>query len=468
MTRLVELARAVVPQKLRTLIKRWLYARIPPDKRMGKEYWQLKSFLQEAQWWDREHIEAWQIEKLKKMTKYAYENVSGYYFLYRDAGVKPDDIVSLADVRLLPFTSKELLRDNLEDFTAKDIPSWRLRYVTTGGSTGIPFGFYKTATNGWMENAFMHSGWERAGWQLGDTSVVLRGVLVGSEKRFWDYDPVNHELLLSSYYLTERTYPRYIEKIAEFQPKHLQAYPSAVTILADLILERGDVGRVDFQIILLGSENIYEWQKEKLRRAFPNSRLFGWYGHAEQVILAPRCETTEKYHVWPFYGLVEILDEQNREVSEDEVGEIVGTSFWNRATPFIRYRTMDRARKGGWGCEECGRQFPILESIEGRLQEIIVTGTGRYISMTAINMHSDLFDSVRQFQFYQDTPGKVTFRVVRKDSYAEQDTARIRRELKKKLGSDMDLEIAFVGEISRTRRGKHRFLKQELNIRYGE
>jgi len=435
---------------------------------MGKEYWQLKSFLREAQWWDREHIEAWQLEKLKKMVRYAYEEVSGYYFLYRDADVKPDDIVSLADVRLLPFTSKELLRDNLEDFTAKDVPSWRLRYVTTGGSTGIPFGFYQTTTNEWMENAFMYSGWERAGWQLGDTSAVLRGAFVGSEEHFWDYDSVNRELLLSSYYLTEHTYPRYIQKIAEFLPRHLQAYPSAVTILADLILERGDVGRVDFQIILLGSENIYEWQEEKLRKAFPNSRLFGFYGHAEQVVLAPWCETMEKYHVWPFYGLVEILDEENREVSEGEVGEIVGTSFWNRATPFIRYCTMDRARKGAWGCEKCGRQFPVLSSIEGRLQEIIVTRTERYISMAAINMHSGVFDNVRQFQFYQDMPGKVAFRVVRKDSYTERDTAKIDRELKKKLGSDIDLEIAFVDEIPRTRRGKHRFLKQELNIRYGE
>jgi phenylacetate-CoA ligase len=467
--RLVEIARAVVPPRLRTPIKRWLYPLISLDKRVGKEgYWRLKAFLQKAQWWNRECIEAWQLRRLREMVEYAYQHVPGYHFLYCDAGVKPEDIVSLADVPLLPFTTKELLRDNLQDFTAKGIPSWRLRYVTTGGSTGIPFGFYYTEVNSWMESAFMHSGWERAGWQLGDMSAVLRGTFVGSEERFWDYDPVNRELLLSSYYLTEQTYPKYIEKIEEFSPKHLQAYPSAVTILADLLLEHSDVGRIDFQVILLGSENIHEWQKEKLRRTFPCARLFGWYGHAEQVILAPWCEDGEYYHVWPFYGLVEILDEENREVNEGKVGEIVGTSFWNYATPFIRYRTMDRAQKGAWGCEKCGRQFPILESIEGRLQEIIVTRTGRYISMTAINMHSDVFDSVRQFQFYQDTPGKVTFRVVRKGSYTDQDTAGIYWELKKKLGDDMELEIVFVDKIPRTQRGKHRFLEQKLDVWYGE
>jgi len=435
---------------------------------MGKEYWLLKAFLREAQWWDQEHIEAWQLQRLQDMVKYAYDNVPGYYFLYRDVGIKPRHIVSLAEVRLVPFTTKELIRDNLKDFTARSIPSRQLRYVTTGGSTGIPFGFYHTGVNLWMERAFIDSSWERAGWQLGDTSAVLRGAFVGSEELFWDYDPVSRELLLSSYYLTERTYPKYMEKVEEFRPKHLEAYPSAVTILADLMLERGDVGRIDFSTILLGSENIYEWQKRKLREAFPRARLFGWYGHAEQAVLAPWCEATESYHVWPFYGFVEILDGENREVGEGEVGEIVGTSFWNYATPFIRYRTMDRARKARRGCGKCGRRFLILENIEGRLQEMIVAGTGRYISMTAINMHSDVFDNVRQFQFYQDTPGKVVLRVVRKETYTEQDSAHICQDLVKKLGTDMELEIEFVEQIPRTQRGKHRFLKQELAIRYGD
>jgi phenylacetate-CoA ligase len=435
--------------------------------RLGKGYWRLKALLGEAQWWDRERIEAWQLERLRAIVRYAYENVPGYYFLYRDAGSGPGDVISLADIRLFPLVTKELLRDNPNDFTARHVPSWRLRYVTTGGSTGIPFGFYQTGANLWTESAFIHSSWERVGWRLGDTSGVLRGAFVGSEEQFWDYDPVNRELLLSTYYLTERTYPKYLKKIEEFHPRHLQAYPSAVTILADLLIEHGDVGRVNFRTILLGSENIYEWQKERLRKAFPGAQLFGWYGHAEQAVLAPWCENTKVYHAWPFYGLTEVV-EGEREVNRGEIGEIVGTSFWNYVTPFIRYRTMDRARKGEWGCERCKRQFLMLESIEGRLQEMVVTGTGRYISMTALNMHSDVFDHVRQFQFYQDIPGKVVFRVMRKDSYTEQNTHRIYQELGKKLGDDMQLEVVFVDAIPRTTGGKYRFLEQKLGIRYGE
>ncbi len=459
--------RAMVPRSLRKPVRK-LYACVPMKKRLGREYGSLKAFLRDAQWWDRIQIEAWQLQKLKEVIAYADKNVPGYYDLYREAGIKPDDITSIADVGHLPFTSKELIRDNLKDFTSRAIPSRELHYLTTGGSTGIPFGFYQTRTNLWMENAFMHSGWERVGWHVGDSSAVLRGAFVGSGDDLWDDNPASRELLLSSYYLTERTYDRYVGKILEYRPQHLQAYPSAAMVLADLITAAGDVGRIRFEILLLGSENLYGWQLEKLRRAFTGARLFSWYGHAEEAVLAPWCETAQQAHAWPFYGLTEVLGQDNQPVEKGEIGEIIGTSFWDYGTPFIRYRTMDRAQYGGIGCEQCGRQFPILDRLEGRLQEIIVTHTGRYISMTAINMHSDLFDNVRQFQFYQDAPGRVVLRLACKGSYTEQDTAKIMSAIGEKLGTDTELELVFVDQIARTQRGKYRFLDQKLAIRYGD
>jgi phenylacetate-CoA ligase len=467
MMQAAETARARIPHALRPPLRR-LYALVPLNTRLGKDYWRLKTLLQGAELWDRERIEAWQLQKLKETITYAYERVPGYHLLFRDAGVKPDDIESMASIGYLPFTTKELLRDNLKDFTATGIPAWRLNYVTTGGSTGIPFGFFHTATDAWREKAFIHSSWERVGWQPGHSSVVLRGDFVGSEDAFWEYNPVDRTLSLSTYFLTEHTYDKYLRKTIEFRARHLQAYPSAATALADLVLDHGDEGRLGFEVILLGSETLYDWQKERIRQAFPNASLFSWYGHAEQVVLAPWCEHTESHHVWPFYGLAELLDAADREVQQGEVGEIVGTSFWGRGTPFIRYRTMDRARKGPYGCKECGRQFPLFERIEGRLQEFILTGSGRYISMTAVNMHSDVFDNVRQFQFFQDTPGQVLFRVVPKESFSHQDRTTIHRELMKKLGKDVELSIVTVDVIPRRGQGKYGFLDQRLAIGHGE
>ncbi len=466
---IISLVRSLIPQGLRKPLRQ-VYARIPQEKRMEKEYWQLKAFLREAQWWDRERIEVWQLEKLKKIVRHAYENVPGYYALYRDAGVKPEDIVSLTDVRLLPFATKELLRDNPEDFVARNIPSWRRKYVTTGGSTGAPFGFYHTDINVWMENAFMHSGWEWVGWQLGDMSAVLRGSLTGSQEQIWDYDPSRRELLLSSYYLTESTYKQYVTILREYSPKHLQAYPSAVTLLADLILKYGDVGRVDFKTILLGSENVYEWQKTKLVQAFPETRIFAWYGHTEQAILAPMCEYSDQYHIWPFYGFTEILKERNKNTKVGEIGELVGTSFWSKGTPLIRYRTEDFAQRGQTGCSKCNRQFDLLRHIEGRKQDYVVTIDGGYVTLTALifGQHFHAFGAIRNLQLYQDKIGEVIVKIVPAGAYSDLDSSEIKTKMETAVGERLRVQVVLVDEIPKTQLGKYRFLEQKLDIKCGE
>ena len=154
MIRLVDSLRRLLPKRSHPLMGS-LYTLIPPKKRKGSTYWRWISFLQEAQWWSQERIEAWQLNHLKDIVQYAYKNVPGYCFLYQDAGVKPEDINSLADIRSLPFITKELLRDNLAEFTSRKIPRTRRSYVTTGGSTGIPLGFYRTDQQKEIEPAFI-------------------------------------------------------------------------------------------------------------------------------------------------------------------------------------------------------------------------------------------------------------------------------------------------------------------------
>jgi len=440
---------------------------IPPSYRLGRNYRNMLGFLAEAQWWDRVRIETWQFEKLQQLLKYAYKNVPGYYSLYKDAGIVPEDIRSLEDIKLLPCLTKEILRDNLSLFTSMASSKWGQVYTTTSGSTGVPVGFYHSRVSRNIEKAFIHSSWSRAGWNPNDISAVLRGAFVGSPEEFWKYDAYDRTLLLSSYYLTEQTYYGFRDKILQYIPRALQAYPSSATILADLVTTFADTTKIHFDIILLGSENLYPWQKDKILAAFRDSKLFAWYGHAEQAILATMCEYSDHYHLWPYYGLTEIANENGVEVDNGEMGELIGTSFWNYVTPFIRYRTRDLARKGRNRCADCKREFVQLDFIEGRLQEFIVTQLGRRISIAALNMHSDIFDNVKQFQFHQKIPGKIRLKIVPQNRYTERDTKRIRFEILKKLGPDMELDFDFVERIPQAVGGKYLFLKQELELKYG-
>ena len=438
---------------------------IPYRLRQGYSYRRWRRFIREAEKYPLEKIREWQLTKLKLIVRHAYENIDGYCQLYREAGVHPDDIRSLDDIQHLPLTTKQLFQDNIDAFTARTEFS---RYITTGGSTGIPFGFNVSIDMLAMERAFMHAGWERAGWKLGDRSAVLRGGYIGSELNPIQYDPYRRELNLSTYYLTAESLPRYLAAIRDYQPKVIQAYPSALNLLADLLIESKRHGEIPFGVILLGSENLYDWQLEKFEYVFPKTKIFSFYGHAELAILAAWCEKERTFHVWPFYGYTEIFDQDQREVAIGNEGELVGTSFHNFATPFIRYKTMDYAIKGETFCHSCARPFLVLDKITGRSQEIIVSGRGRQISMTAINMHSKVFDNIKQFQFYQDKQGEVTFKIVRKNSYTDEDTNYIRRELMKKLADDFLLTIRFVNDIPRTKAGKYRFLIQKMPVNFGD
>jgi phenylacetate-CoA ligase len=85
--------------------------------------------------------------------------------------------------------------------------------------------------------------------------------------------------------------------------------------------------------------------------------------------------------------------------------------------------------------------------------------------MTAINMHDETFDNVRQFQFYQDTPGKLILKILPNKNFSNVDLQRIYDNLKFKLGHDTELEIKLVDSIPRTKSGKLRFLDQKLEIK---
>lgn len=438
---------------------------IPYAVKQGPVYAYWSRFLARAEYWPRERAEQWQTERLREIVRHAITHTEGYRELYHKAGVKFEDIRSFSDVKRLPMVTKSMLRDNL---AAYSVPRRGAQLTTTGGSTGIPFGFHVTRDDRRRESAFIHAGWRRAGWKPEMRTAVLRGSFVGAKDQLSRRDRFWNTLELTSYYLTSETIPQYVDILNRFQPEIFHAYPSSLLLLCDLLKESGLTLRSSPKLALLGSENLYDWQVQRFAEVMPSTRIFSWYGHAEMAVLAPWCEQTQRFHIWPYYGLTELLDESGSEAEPGDEGEIVGTALHIRPTPFIRYRTLDRAVKGPAGCPECGRAFETLERINGRLQEVIVTQTGRYISMTAINFHDSIFNSIRQFQFRQEKPGKILFQYVPKYELMAAEKADIARRLLVKLGDDVELEMQDVAEIALTASGKLRFLDQRLIIKYGD
>jgi len=443
-----------------------LYRMIPLSCRYGRVFKYYYNLIPRSEKWSEIEINNWYIQKFNEVLNIALNNTRFYPKYYKENGVNITHIKSLDDVERLPMISKKHLRANKEDFLNSMISKKKLIYTTTGGTSGVPIElFWVKGRERSREIAFITRMWERIGYDFSKKLAVLRGNVVDYRGRgkYFSFDPIKNRLFMSSYHLTEEKIPIYIEKLLNFQPDYIHTYPSAITVIAKYLKEH-KIRIPGLKGLFCSSESFYPGQRELIENAF-KTRVFSWYGHSEMAVLAGECEYNSDYHVFHEYGYLELVDNKGKVIKEPGVqGEIVGTSFEMKAMPLIRYRTGDYAEYVEGKCS-CGRSYRLIRNVKGRwTQEQIVTKKGSYISITALNMHSDIFDNVEQYQFYQEKPGELFLRIVKKGNYCIKDEKKIREEFRLKLQNFVDLKIVYVDRIPRTERGKHKFLIQKLKI----
>ena len=131
--------------------------------------------------------------------------------------------------------------------------------------------------------------------------------------------------------------------------------------------------------------------------------------------------------------------------------------------PLIRYRTGDRVRRVDTD-EGAPLEFPWLAASEvaGRDQEFLLSSTGRRISLTAFNMHDQIFDDLYAVQFFQEAAGRAEFRFVPGPRFQRTRLPAIEAGIRRKLGEDFQLTLREVRETEKSARGKHRWLVSQV------
>lgn len=451
-------------------IAKIFYNRIPFKWRIPRIYYDT---LRELSNVDNDSIISWQLNKLKFIVDYAYTNVPGYFLLYKEAGIKPDDIRSLDDIKFLPIIDKDVLRDNISDFTSRIVPKRKTHLSRTSGSTGSPFGFYKTVAEEWVEQAFVGRAWALGGWNIDQSGIMLRGAYAGDPCHIYrkcdnsSFYVHNNSYLVSPNYLTDDNYEIYRDFLVSHpELEYIFALPSSITLLSQLILAHNDAGVSKIKSIYLGSESVYDWQYDFIRKAFPHSCVISLYGQTERVIMAYWCANSQKYHIDPLYGITEILN-GNTEVYEGETGELVGTSFWNTTTPFIRYRTKDFATKGANECHNCGLPYTQINRIEGRLQDVLIGKNGRIVSYTSFDgslLHGDTFKDIIQYKIVQKEKGALQFLVKAAPTFDEKKKKNFERVIGEYLGRDFTISLDVVDDIKPGKNGKFNIVEQHLPV----
>lgn len=437
------------------------YRALPQGWRLGREYERFSRECGEMEGWSRAESEAHAMSELRVVLEHAATTCPFYQRTFAVAGFDFRNVRSRADLEGCPMLEKEDLQKSLPELLSTGVPASRRLYLTTGGSTGVPVGFYlEKGISRPKEQAFLEAMWRRAGYEEGARLAVIRGHVISSKAagRIASYDATRDWLMLSSYHLTTERLPEYLEQLERFRPDLLHVYPSAALQLAEFLEQAGQTWRLPLRGLLCGSERLTLPQKRLLERVF-QCRVYRWYGHAERVVLAGEGRKSDLFYFWPTYGFVEFGPPD-----ENGMREVIGTSFHNLAMPLIRYRTGDYVRVAS---EEADGPFEFpwqaVSEIAGREQEFLVSAGGRSISLTAFNMHDSIFDDLYAVQFFQEEAGVVEFRYVPGPGFQASRLARIEEGIRRKLGDDFRIEMRAVRETEKTSRGKHRWVvKKDL------
>lgn len=320
----------------------------------------------------RVQIEALQLERLQATVQHCM-NSSFYRKRFEEAGLKPEDIKTLEDIRRIPFTTKQDLRDTYP-FGMASVPLRECtRLHSSSGTTGTPTVILHTqkdleewaaqvARNLWMvglrpDDVFQNS----SGYGMFTGGL---GFQYGAER-----------LGMLTIPAAAGNSIRQIKFITDFGTTALHAVPSYVTRLYEVMQSMGVDPRRDtrLKVLAIGAEPHSEEQRRRIEEMM-GVKAYNSFGMSEMCGpgVGFECQEQNGLHFWEDYYIVEIVDPETLEpVPDGEVGELVLTSLCREAMPLLRYRTRDLTRVLGRTCP-CGRNHVRIDRMRGRSDDMMV------------------------------------------------------------------------------------------------
>ncbi len=312
-----------------------------------------------------------QLERLRTTLRHAYDHVEPYRKKFDEAGVKPDDCRSLADLSRFPFTTKADLRDTYP-FGMFAVPMDQVRRVhASSGTTGRPtvVGYTDDDLSMWAD--VMARSIRAAGGRPGHKVHISYGygLFTGGLGAHYGAERAGCTVIPASGGMTARQ----VQIIQDFEPEIIMVTPSYMLTLLDEFERQGiDPRTSSLKVGIFGAE---PWTEEMRREIEDRMDIHAVdiYGLSEVIGpgVAQECvETKDGLHVWEDHFYPEIVDPITGEVlPEGEEGELVFTSLTKQALPVIRYRTRDLTRLLPGTARPAFRR---IEKITGRCDDMII------------------------------------------------------------------------------------------------
>ncbi|MBE0596753.1 MAG: phenylacetate--CoA ligase family protein, partial [Desulfuromonadales bacterium] len=327
----------------------------------------------------------------------------------------------------------------------------------TSGSTGVSLQFVVDEdSQQWKRAAALcYDQW--TGWQLGERV----GAIWGNPKtrhgwrRMLRNQLLERFIYLDTLKMDEAAMLRFYREIRRLQPTLLFGHAHSLYLFARYLrrLELEDIrprGTISTAMVL------HDFERREIEEVF-GCAVTNRYGCEEVSLIACECREHRGLHLNLDTLVVEFIRD-GQPAAAGEPGAIVVTDLSNYGMPFIRYQVGDVGIPSPRSCS-CGCSYPLMETIEGRTADYVVTAAGDYISGISLTENFAMcLTGVKQMQIIQERLDQLLLRLVAEPEASRDDIVRqVAALVRQRFGHGMRHEIAFVPEIAQEKSGKYRF-----------
>ena len=418
--------------------------------------------LRNHQWNTLEENKKIQRKKLYTLIKYANQNIPYYKRIVKEYNIQFSEDTIFDDIKKFPLLTKDVIRNNFDElYKFRDNTYYR---NTSGGSTGEPAVFYQDSSYFAWNTATKIFFDEWAGRKIGEPMVRLWASTQDISKAGQGFKGYLRQQLsgvttLSAYRMSAKNIYKYVQIINNIRPCLIFAYTSSIDELARSIQEH-HLSIYSPKVIMTSAGVLYPEVRTRIERVF-QAPVFNRYGSREVGDIACNCEKNQGLHIIPTIHYIEILDNQGKEVKLGETGEIVVTLLTNYTMPLIRYKIEDRGIFSEMECS-CGRGFPLLKKVEGRIRSMFRNKQGNVIDGGVFIRLFFFRDNIKQYQVIQESLEHITINLVLKDKrqikVIEKDFMQISKAIKLFMGSETIIKYNLVDVIDSGPSGKYRYI----------
>lgn len=403
-----------------------------------------------------EKIREDQLQRLRAIVKYAVEKTDYYHDRFAQAGISLGSIDTIADLQRLPILTKDDIRANKERMVARNYPRERLIPKKTSGSTGTSVELYMDEEGSQWKRAVAIAYDRWTGWDIGEKV----GAIWGNPECYQNWRMYLRNMLLTRHIyldtlkMDERSMLAYHATLLKKKPVILFGHAHSLFLFARFVEQNG-LSNFHPKGIISTCMVLHDFERQTIERIF-GCRVTNRYGCEEVSLIA--CECSEgNMHLNCATLIVEFVRD-GKTVAPGEPGAIVVTDLTNYGMPFIRYKVGDVGVPSPISTCPCGCNYPIMESLEGRVADYVVTPDGKYISGISLTENFAMhLPGVKQMQIFQEKTDFLVFRIVKGESFSDQTIMDIDLLARARFGTQMNWQVEYVTSIQSELSGKYRF-----------